>query len=116
MGLTPPPNDFEASRIAYLDSQWVALGTESLVSTKVTASISVTTLPFIEKESSPELQTFREWLDTKVGETISYKSFNNANKLKPLGRSRENYDLYCDKGVMKGWLIPKLEDTYFVLE
>ena len=121
VGLTPPPADFKESRIVYLDSQWVALGTESLVSVQVTVAdkaipTSTTALPPVEKVLSPEITTFREWLDTKVGETISYKSFNNANKLKPLGRSRENYDLYCDKGVMKGWLIPKLEDTYFVLE
>ena len=121
VGLTPPPDDFKESRIAYLDSQWVALGTESLVSVQVTVAdkaipTSTTALPTVEKALSPALKTFHEWLSTKVGEVISYQSFKNANKLKELGRSRENYDLYCDKAVMKGWLIQKPEDTYFVLE
>ena len=121
VGLTPPPEDSAESRIAYLDGQWVGLGTESLAG--VTATVTkdkavpvATELPKIEQPLSPELATFREWLDSKTGETITYKSFKNANRLKPLGRSRENYDLYCDKAVMKGWLIPKPDDAYFVLE
>ena len=121
VGLTPPPEDSEESRIAYLDGQWVGLGTESLVS--VTATVPsdqampvAAELPAIRPQLSPELMIFREWLDSKVGEVIRYESFKNANRLKPLGRSRENYGLYCDKAVMKGWLVAKPEDTYFVLE
>lgn len=121
VGLTVPPEESSEARIAYLDGQWVGLGTDSLVSAQARVSGGTIPeiapgLPTVETALSPELRTFREWLDTKRGETISYKSFNNANKLKALGRSRENYDLYCDKAVMKGWLIPKQEDTYFVLE
>ena len=121
VGLTPPPEDSGESRIAYLDGQWVGLGTESLVSVTATASSEkampvAAELPTVGQQLSPELTTFREWLDSKVGQTISYRSFNNANRLKSIGRSRENYDLYCDKAVMKGWLVAKPDDTYFVLE
>ncbi len=121
VGLTPPPEAFDESRLAYLDGQWVGLGTESLVSVTATAPTDkavpvAAELPAIKQQLSPELATFREWLDSKVGQTISYQSFNNANRLKSIGRSRENYDLYCDKAVMKGWLVAKPDDSYFVLE
>ena len=121
VGLSAPPEASAESRIAYLDGQWVGLGTESLVSVTATApkdkAVPVATeLPAIRQPLSPELTTFREWLDSKVGEIISYKTFHNASKLKALGRTRENYDLYCDKAVMKGWLVAKPDDQYFVLE
>lgn len=121
VGLTPPPEDSDESRIAYLDGQWVGLGTESLVSVTATAPSDqavpvAAALPVIRQQLSPELVTFREWLSSKVGEIIRYESFKNANRLKSIGRSRENYDLYCDKAVMKGWLVAKPDDTYFVLE
>ena len=121
VGLTPPPEASAESRIAYLDGQWVGLGTESLVSVTATApsdkAVPVAAeLPAIAQQLSPELTTFREWLNSKVGQIISYQSFNNANRLKSIGRSRENYDLYCDKAVMKGWLVAKSDDSYFVLE
>ena len=38
VGLTPPPEDSTESRIAYLDGQWVGLGTESLAG--VTATVT----------------------------------------------------------------------------
>ena len=122
VGLTPPPEEAKASRLAYLNGQWVPLGTSSLVKTAVVASgtsaeaSTLLSLPPVDKAISPELQTFREWLDGKAGTVIDYDTFKNANKLRQLGRSRVNYDLYCDKAVMKGWVIPKGDVGYFVLE
>ena len=63
-----------------------------------------------------ELQTFRDWLDKKVGEVINYSSFNNANCFRRVSRSKESYLQLCDKSIMKGWLSQRTEDTFFVLE
>ena len=113
-GISDPPKDSEHSRIAYIDGQWRALGTEALVkvgavsigeSDKLAAARSaIASLPTTEDNLPEDLKLFREWLDSKVGEVISYDGFKNANKLRSLSRARESFDSLCDKACMKGWL------------
>ena len=119
------PTNSADSRIAFMNGRWVALGTPSLVTVdagsssraaaRTEAEAAISALPSTMDGLTDDLKLFYDWLEIKAGEVISYKTFNNANKLKPLGRSRENYDLYCDKGAMKGWLSPREGDSYLVI-
>ena len=122
--LVPPPEDSEHARIAFVNGQWLPLGTQALVSAAVqstTAGTAGGALPEVErspaaKPLSAELQIFRGWLDKKAGEVIDYSSFNNANCFRKISRSKESYLQLCDKAIMKGWLSQRSEYTFFVFE
>ncbi|MGB3766220.1 MAG: ATP-binding protein [Phormidesmis sp.] len=122
--LSAPPEDSEHSRIAFINGEWLPLGTKALVSANVRGdapeAVKATHLdperPAAAKSLSTDLQTFREWLDKKVGEVIDYNSFNNANCFRKISRSKESYIQLCDKAIMKGWLSQRSEETFFVFE
>ena len=118
--LTPPPEDSAHSRIAFINGEWLPLGTRALVQATVQESASAADSLSEPPQTVPplplELQTFRDWLDKKVGEVIDYNSFNNANCFRRISRSKESYLQLCDKSIMKGWLSQRTEDTFFVLE
>lgn len=118
--LSPPPEDSEHSRIAFVNGEWLPLGTKALVSTPVgkgegTVADAAPVLPSVQPLSSA-LQLFRDWLDKKKGKVIDYNSFNNANCFRKISRSKENYIQLCDKAIMKGWLSQRSEETFYVFE
>ncbi|MGB7085280.1 MAG: hypothetical protein WBD47_06980, partial [Phormidesmis sp.] len=101
--LSPPPADSVHARIAFINGEWLPLGTKALVPASVQDTASTPDSLSGQHQPPPvqrlpvELQTFREWLDKKVGEVIDYGSFNNANCCRKISRSKESYLLLCVK-------------------
>ena len=118
--LCPPPENSEHARIAFVNGEWLPLGTKALVGAAMTAkgtgADSEPSGPPAPAPLSLALQTFRDWLDKKVGTVIDYNSFNNANCFRKMSRSKESYLQLCDKAIMKGWLSQRSEETFFVFE
>ena len=121
--ISNPPTDSAHSRIAFIDGHWRELGTTALV--KVNAGAGgeqlVDTAPKLPSLTtttdnvSGDLKLFLEWLESKAGELIDYDTFHNANKLRQLeSRTKQAFNLLCDKGCMKGWLLAEGEDQYRV--
>jgi hypothetical protein len=125
--IPPPQGNFEADRICFIDDKWRPLGGAELsadlpqaqqanvvegVSVGVPASHKET---FVEEGLYPGLSTFLNWLDEKRGAFISYEDFHAANRFKETGRSRSQFVEYCDAAVLKGLIVPKVNDKYFVL-
>ncbi|MEO0374116.1 MAG: hypothetical protein AAF329_05695 [Cyanobacteria bacterium P01_A01_bin.17] len=120
-GIDEPPADSEESRVAFLNGQWMPLGTRALMTASVASkghsSPTSTRLPEPVKELPEDLKIFRLWLDEKVDEAIDEKAFKNARIFRgKVERSTEKFLILCDKAVMKGWLSQKPNNTYFVLE
>ncbi|MGC1307827.1 MAG: hypothetical protein WA885_11395 [Phormidesmis sp.] len=123
--LSPPPEDITCARIAFINGEWRPLGTRALVEAQTGTSVVVagtatdrepSTLP-ATLPLSTELQLFRDWLDKKVGETITLQMFKNARIFREkVARSEASYLSLCDKSIMKGWLSQTAPDTFFVLE
>lgn len=119
--LSPPPEDSDASRIAFINNKWRPLGTTALVEAAVaTADADIARKPATLPTPVPlseELQLFRQWLDKKVGETITLQMYKNARIFREkVERSETQYLSLCDKAVMKGWLSQTTQHTFFVLE
>ena len=128
-GIVEPPQHSTESRIAFVNGQWVPLGTKALAAVpagniperetstglEAEAATAIASLPAKENALPEDLKIFREWLEDKVNELISFNSFKNANKLKAIARSRESFDFLCDKACIKGWLSPQSDDIYLVL-
>ncbi|WP_204141278.1 hypothetical protein [Halomicronema sp. CCY15110] len=129
LGVTipPPQGNFAADRICFIDDKWRPLGGAELsadlpqaqqanvvegVSVGVPASHQET---FVEEGLYPGLSAFLNWLEEKRGAVINYEAFHAANRFKETGRSRSQFVEYCDAAVMKGLIIPKANDKYFVL-
>ena len=115
--LSEPPATSEVSRIACINGEWLALGTQVLVTAAAPnrGGEVVDTFPK-PLESSPELELLQTWLSKKVGEVIDYAAFKNANCFREISRSKEGYLMLCDKAVIKGWLSQRGEETFFVLD
>ena len=116
--LTEPPATSEVSRIACINGEWLALGTQVLVTAAASPNHSNEGVDTFPKplELSPELELFQAWLSKKVGEVIDYAAFKNANCFREISRSKEGYLMLCDKAVIKGWLSQRGEETFFVLD
>ncbi|PZO13839.1 MAG: hypothetical protein DCF25_15570 [Leptolyngbya foveolarum] len=121
-GIEEPPTDSAASRIAFINGRWAALGTRSMATVPVQPSgfaadaATIAALPTTEDDLSEDLQLFRDWLTAKLGEVVEYRDFNNASKFKSISRSRESFDFLCDKACIKGWLSPRGDDGYLVIK
>lgn len=129
LGVTipPPQGEFEADRICFIDDQWRPLGGAELSAdlpqaqqANVVEGVSVAVPAshqekFVEEGLYPGLSTFLDWLKEKKGAVIGYETFHAANRFKETGRSRSQFGEYCDAAVLKGLIIPKPNDTYFVL-
>ena len=119
--LLTPPEDADTPRIAFINKQWLPLGTTPLVEAALTTADATgsgtsTALP-ASAALSEELQLFRQWLDKKVGETITLQAFKNARIFRDkVERSERQYLSLCDKAVMKGWLSQQTQHSFFVLE
>lgn len=117
--LSPPPEDAVEERVAFINGEWLPLGTRALVTASVSIPEQTATLlpPAPPQAVSGELGIFREWLDKKVGQTITLQMFKNANMFRDkLPRSESGYLSLCDKAIMKGWLSQTSDYTFFVLE
>ena len=115
--LTEPPAASADSRIACINGEWLALGTQVLVTAAAPKRSGEVVDTFPKPLTiSPELNLFREWLSKKIGEVIDYAAFRNANCFRDISRSKEGYLTLCDKAVIKGWLSQRGEETFFVLD
>jgi hypothetical protein len=123
------PNDPpDVDRIAFIDGDWLALGTENIDLQALGSSESIN-LPeddgpvltqlrrqiAVVSQQFPGLDTFVEWLNGKPGETIEYDDFRNSNKCKNLERSQRNFMLLINKACALGLVKDNGNDTFFVL-
>jgi hypothetical protein len=129
LGVTipPPQGNFAADRICFIDDQWRPLGGAELSAdlpqaqqANVVEGVSVGVPAshqekFVEEGLYPGLSAFLDWLNEKRGAFISYEAFHAANRFKETGRSRSQFVEYCDAAVLKGLIVPKANDQYFVL-
>ena len=117
--LVPPPEDSDEERIVFINGDWLALGTRALVPSSVAIPTAPTETfsPTLPKAVTGDLGIFREWLDKKVGQTITLQMFKNARIFREkIPRSETSYLTLCDKSIMKGWLSQTGEQSFYVLE
>lgn len=114
--ISDPPTSSEQSRICFVNGEWFPLGTRQLAGVAAAGGyVQDRRLPKSDPISG-ELRLFLLWLDSKVGAVITLKDFKNANVFRDkVNRSREVFLRLCDKSVIKGRLVPKEDEAFFVL-